>query len=112
MQTIWANNNVSPSILYFSNGNLYDEDNWSIVNGVVTYRDGGTAMQTEIYNVTIPSLPVTSFVTDATGSPNQYVNSEIGIISVIKADFTEEQLRALALNIEATMGKNPCVQTF
>lgn len=112
LQTIWSNSNVSPSVLYVANGDMYLGTDWHILDNYVYYKDGGKASYNENYNLTIPSLPLTSYVTNIDGTPSKTINSNVGVISVIKSVLTEEELRALSLNMEATMGKNPCVTTF
>ena len=58
------------------------------------------------------NLPMTSYIVNANGSNIQYIDSNVGIISIIKKALTDEELRAFALTLEASMGNNPCIQTY
>ena len=111
LQTIWANSNTTPSVLYESNGDIYTGTSWTIVNNAVLY-EGNTATYTASGNVQVPSLPATSFIINANGANVNFVNSNIGVITVIKDTLTEAALRILSLNLEATMGNNPCIVTY
>ena len=112
LQTIWANSNTHPTILYYSSGNLYDGDDWEPRDNHVYYKDGNAATYTESANLNIETLPVTSYVINSSGVPSQYVNSNVGVVSVIKDLLNDDQLRAIALNLEASMGKNPCIIAY
>lgn len=59
----------------------------------------------------IPSLPVTSYITSTSGA-TQLINSNVGVISITKDLLQKDELRAVAFNLEATMGNNPCIKTF
>ena len=58
------------------------------------------------------ALPLTSFVTSANGTNAQLINSNVGVISIIKKALTKEEMRSISLTLEATMGNNPCLQTY
>ena len=111
LQTIWANSSTTPSVLYESNGDMYTGTEWTIVNSTVRY-EGNAATYTPSGNVTVPSLPATSFVVNSQGANTNFVNSNVGAITVIKERLTDAELRALSLNLEATMGNNPCIVTY
>ena len=111
LQTIWANSSTIPSVLYESNGDLYTGTTWTIENNVVLY-EGDTATYNSSGNVQVPSLPATSFIVNANGVNANFVNSSIGVVTIIKDELTEAALRALSLNLEATMGNNPCIITY
>ena len=57
-------------------------------------------------------LPITSYVIDSNSEKSQYVNSNVGVVSIIKKALTDEEIRAFALTLEASMGNNPCIQTY
>ena len=111
LQTIWANSNITPSVLYESNGDLYNGTIWTIEDNAVLY-EGGIASYTSSEDVIVPSLPATSFIVNSEGVNSSFINSNIGIVTVIKDKLTNETLKALSLNLEATMGNNPCIETF
>lgn len=46
------------------------------------------------------------------GYYTQHIDSEVGVIGIMKGALTSDELRAVAFNLEATMGNNPCVKTF
>ena len=111
LQIIWTNSSTTPSVLYESNGDMYTGTDWTIVSNIVKYNEN-TATYTASQNVTVPSLPATSFIVDANGTNTNFVNSNVGVITVIKDELTNDELRALSLNLEATMGNNPCIVTY
>ena len=112
LETIWANSSSAPTALYKSNGDVYEGSDWTLSNNIIYYKDGGIATYNSAFNITIPTLPVTSYVIGSDGNPTQYINSNIGAITVIKETMNEEQLRSFALNLEATMGNNPCIKVY
>ena len=109
MNTVWANDSSIPSILYDANGDLYTGTDFTLTNNIIYYKDGGQATYNSLFNILIPALPVTSYVTGVNGEPEKYINSNIGVVVVIKAGMTEEQLRSFSLNLEAALGNNPCI---
>ena len=111
LQTIWANSSVAPSVLYQSNGNIYTGIDWTVSNGKVYYR-GQLASYNSLFNLLAPSAAVTSYITQLDGTHTNYINSDIGIISVINNKISDEKLRSFALNLEATMGNNPCISIY
>ena len=58
------------------------------------------------------ALPLTSFVTSANGTNAQLIDSNVGVVSIIKKALTKEEMRSISLTLEATMGNNPCLQTY
>lgn len=111
LQTIWTNDPTVPTVLYDSNGNIYRGTDWALIDNTIYYQ-GNKAEYNPIYNVSMPSVPVTSYVIDANGSIVNRVNSKMGMISVIKEGISENYARAAALNLEATLGNNPCTRTY
>lgn len=111
LQTIWANDSAVPSVLYESNGNLYKGTDWKIVNNTVYYKTY-LGVYNNLFNLLVPSIPVTSYLTQLDGTYTNFINSNIGVISVIKNKISNEKLRSFALNLEATMGNNPCISIY
>lgn len=58
------------------------------------------------------SLPLTSYIVNENGGNAQLIDSNVGVISIVKKALVEEEMRALSLILEATMGNNPCIQTY
>ena len=57
------------------------------------------------------NVPLTSYITTSNGA-EQYIDSDIGIITVIKDLFNDSKLSSISLNLEATMGNNPCIKSY
>ena len=112
LKTIWANSDSTPTALYDASNNLYEGSEWTLENNVIRYQDGGIASYNSLYNLTIPVVPVTSYVIDEHGNLDKYIDSKVGIISVIRDKLDENELRAIALNLEAAIGNNPCSTTY
>ena len=109
LMNIWANSSSIPSVLYTADGNLYNGTNFYLEDNIIYYKDGGVATYNSLFNVSIPSLPVTSYITGANGKPEKYIDSNIGVVIVLKAGLKEEWLRSFALNLESALGNNPCI---
>ena len=113
METIWANSPTEPTILYYANGDIYDESDWYVANFTVYYtHDNGIATYTNLYDLIIPMLPVTSYVINKEGKVFAPINSNIGAISVVKELIPNEKLRTLTLNLDAALGNNPCIKEY
>lgn len=69
-----------------------------VETGVFTHMNRGT------------SLPMTSYVINSNGNNAQYIDSYVGMLTIVTELFTEDKLRSVALNLEATMGNNPCIR--
>jgi hypothetical protein len=110
MRLIWSNSSVEPTVLYESNGTIYSGTEWYINDNVVYYRDGNPATYDSLFNLLVPTLPLTSYLIDKRGEIIEPINSNIGIISVVKEFISSENLRALTLNLDAGLGKNPCIR--
>ena len=41
-----------------------------------------------------------------------YINSNVGLVSIVKEALTEENARIMALNLCATLGNNPLSRRF
>ena len=74
LQTIWTNDSAVPSILCDSNGNIYRGTDWSLIDNVIYYK-GNEATYDENANVTMPSIPVTSYIIDASGNRINNIDS-------------------------------------
>lgn len=109
-QVIWTNSSTTPSILYESDGSVYSGDNWTIDGTTIKYN-GNTATATgQTKSATF--VPATSFIIDSNGSNTNFINSNVGVITVIKNKLTENQLRNISLSLKATLGDDPCVVTY
>lgn len=111
IKTIWSNSSSTPSVLYEANGDMYTGSEWTIEGSTIKYN-GFVATYTSSDDVTVPALPATSFIVNSNGVNTNFVNSNIGIITVIKDELKNDELRSLSLNLEATMGNNPCIVTY
>lgn len=113
METIWANSPTMPTALYYANGDIYDESNWYVANFTVYYtNDNGIATYTSLYDLTIPMLPVTSYVINREGKVTAPINSNIGAIAIVRELIQDEKLRTLTLNLDAALGNNPCIKEY
>ena len=112
MRTIWANSNNIPTVLYQSSGDVYNGDEWYVQNSNVYYKNGKMAVYNSLYNIKVPTLPVTSYVIGEDGKPQEPIDSSVGIISVTKEFIPDKNLRSLTLNLDAAIGNNPCVKEF
>ena len=78
--------------MYDSNGDLYAGTEFTLNNNTIYYVDGGIASYNSLFNILIPALPVTSYVTGANGKPEKHINSNIGVVAVIKEKIEDENL--------------------
>lgn len=83
----------------FGDTNLYYVDSLATPNATAATVD------TTPINIESPSL--TSYVIGKDGAPKEYINSNVGIISIIKEKLSAANARILALNLCATLGRNP-----
>ena len=107
---IFANRSEGPTTLYeySSSPELYTGSDWTLENGNVYYMEQiATYDPTENFTTLYPDL--TSYITDADGKISQPIDSEVGLISIIKDKMSKEKVRALALLLCATMGINPYI---
>lgn len=110
-ETIWANSSTEPTILYTAKNIRYTGTDWTISNNKVYYKEY-QAEYDSLYDYTVPTLPVTSYIINSEGLVTNNVNSTISVISVIKNFINEEGLRSLSLNLEAAIGNNPCTTVY
>jgi hypothetical protein len=109
IQDVWTNSSSSPTLLYTKKDGSYEllvkSDEWKIENQEVFYN-GKKAEYTDGTDQTYyPDL--TSYIIDENGNIIDNIDAKIGLLSIIKAELSEGNNRALALNLCATMGKNP-----
>ena len=109
---IWANSSYNPTALFESDGSVYTGSDWKIENNKVIYQDTSIATYDYTQDIISSALPVTSYVVGTNGRPSQYINSNIGYISVIRSPIKEDQLRCFALTLESAIGNNPCIVTY
>ena len=82
---------------------------WTLVDGEV-YYDGQKAEYDSSERPLSTIYPdLTSYIKDGENQISQPINSEVGIISIIKDEMSEEKVRALALLLCGTMGINPYI---
>lgn len=108
--SIYANKSINPTTLYdySEEKDLYTGTDWTISDGRVYYL-GQLATHVPSYDTNTLYPDLTSFITNENGSIAQPINSEVGVISIIKTKMEEEKTRALSLLLCATMGINPYV---
>lgn len=109
LENIWANSNSNPLILFDNNGNLYEGTEWTINNNNI-YYNGNLASYNSSLNFDIPALEVTSYIVNSLGGKEDFVNSEISLLSIVKGEaLSESDLQILALEVESAIGNNPCL---
>ena len=113
--TIFTNNKDNPSVLYFKNERdeyeTYVGDEWTISNNEI-YKLGQLATYNSEEDVDTLSPDLTSYIINKNGLPEDYINSNVGLISIVKEALTEENARIMALNLCATLGNNPYLGGF
>ena len=113
--TIYTNDKENPSVLYTKTEDdtyvVYTGEEWTIFANKI-YRLGQLAEYNEDEDVNTGSPDLTSYIIDSSGYPKDYINSNVGLISIIKKGLTDENARVLALNLCATLGKNPYIGGF
>jgi hypothetical protein len=110
IEEIYGNKPVDPTSLYeyTAEADLYTGEDWTISNGKVYYLgQEATYDASKDTNTSYPNL--TSYITDASGNISQPINSEVGVISIVKDKMEGERVRALSLLLCATMGINPYI---
>lgn len=113
-KTIYTNSKTNPVVLYEKNDqsfSVYTGDEWTIQNNNI-YRLNQLATYDEEKNENIDSPDLTSYITNSNGFPTDYINSEVGLISIIKEALTDEAARIMALNLSASLGRNPYLGGF
>lgn len=108
-QRIWTNSSSNPTILFYNDGSVYTGNGWHIADSKVYYKEDMASPSGT--NVEAP-LNASSFITGQDGSPEKIINSNVGLVFVLKEGLSEEKLRAISLNLSATMGKNPCISSY
>lgn len=107
---VWTNSVDTPAILFNANGTLYTGNQWTISDDKVVYETGVEGVHKEALDITLPSLSVTSYVTDSSGTNKEFIDSEVSLISVItNASLSNSDIRQISLRLEASLGNNPCI---
>lgn len=109
-QSILANSSSNPTLLFNESGSEYTGSDWTIekndTSGNKIYYRGKLStfggIQEDSY-----SPDVTSYIIDNIGNKVNFINSKVGVVSVVKEKLSDENARVLALTLSATMGKNP-----
>ena len=108
---IWSNYITAPTILYDEKGNIYTGTEWYISDGQI-YFNGTQATADSLKDISSFAIPVVSGLIGSNGSPTQTINSNVGVVTVIKQALTKEQMRNIALNFSSTLGENPCINAY
>ena len=114
MDIIYTNDVEKPTVLYYKNDENefenYSGDEWTIFEDKI-YKLGQLATYTgETVETKSPDL--TSYIINANGVPTDFINSNVGLISIIKEALTDENAKIMALNLCATLGRNPYLGGF
>ena len=112
---IFTNNEVNPTVLYTRTEDdeyiNYAGDEWKIENNKI-YRLDQLATYTPESDVETNSPDLTSYIINEQGIPSKFINSNVGVISIIKEALSDENARILSLNLCATLGINPYLGGF
>ena len=109
---IYGNKQSNPTSFYDIVDNspvLYTGVDWTATGGHVYYK-GQQATYDSTKNKLTNYTPVASYIIDSQSNISNPINSEVGVISIIKDSLSEEKVRALSLLLCATMGINPYVE--
>lgn len=105
-QEIWANSSTYPLFLYNSSGKPNTNASWTISDGKIFYKDQeATRYEEDDRDTYMPNL--TSYIESSEGSRQFPINAKVGLISIIKEKLSDEAARTIALNLCASMGRNP-----
>lgn len=108
-QYIWANSDVNPTVLLKDNGDEYMGTDWTCSNGVIMYLDQYEATYESEQNKEVAAAVTGSYIINSSNIKTDLINSEVGVISVIKEALSDDQLRLLGLLLYSSAGGNPCV---
>lgn len=113
--SIYTNSIENPILLYTQvddSYEIYTGTQWTIGTKEVNEQEvpwvlfeGNPGTRGEDTQTFTPDL--TSYIIDANGAPAQFINSNVGLVSIIKEKLSEDNARIMALNLCATMGRNP-----
>lgn len=109
-QRAWTNSVSTPTILYNEhNEELGSDSGWKIEDNKIYYENQEASYQNQYKSTYYPDL--TSYIISSDGTFTDYINSNVGLVSIVKEKLSEENARVFALNLCATMGKNPYMST-
>lgn len=77
----------------------------STVTYVLCYDNAEATLNAEPVTSPVPDLA--SYIINESGQKVDFINSKVGIISIIKEKLSDADARILALNLCATLGQNP-----
>ena len=106
---IYTNNDTTPTVLYVNeDGKIvsYSGTEWTIENNKI-YRLGQEATRSSGEDITTNVLDLVPYIIDSSGNPSEFIDSNVGLISIIKEGLSESNAKILTLNLCATLGKNP-----
>lgn len=108
--SIFGNRALSPTSFYENTADkdLYTGDSWTVKDGQVYYL-GQEAMRNPAEDTSTPYPDLTSYIIDENGNISQPINSEVGVITIVKDKLEDEKVRALSLLLCATAGINPYI---
>lgn len=105
-QVIYTNNATVPTVLYNEDNSYYLGSDWTIVNNSIYYLNFKASLDEE-RNISTFCPNLSSYITNAQGNIVENINSNVGLISIIKELLPTDYARTLALVLCANMGKNP-----
>lgn len=114
-ETIWANEENNPTALYKMEGEgetarfiINTDEKWIIDDGkIYCMGQEATRLTGEGSTIYTYTSELASYVRDNQGQIKDPIKSEVGIISIVKEGLSEERVRALALLLSASLGRNP-----
>lgn len=122
-----ANSPTNPGVFYIYDPETgsYTRDtsgDWTNFNGSVFYdrlevdgvviKVGYQASYDSSLNVNVQNLGITSYLTNAEGTPYNDVNSFVSVISIIKELLPISKMKELSLIFSSGMGVNPCISNY
>ena len=113
-ENIYTNSHEYHTVLYEKQDDAYTTysgDEWTLDNFRV-YRLNQLATYNESKDVEVPMSDLASYIIGADGYPTEPINSNVGLISIIREGLSDEYARAIALNLCATLGRNPYIGGF
>lgn len=105
-QIIYTNSTTVPTVLYNEDKSYYTGTDWVIRNNAIFYL-GFRAFPDEDRNIETFCPNLSSYITNAQGDIIENINSNVGLVSIVKEKIPNDYARNLALILCANLGKNP-----